>query len=68
MIGRLSWVGWKSQNGVITPEDVGQDQDVDLLQGLVEGVRLVLHTDSGQSRPSLVCLRMSSSPVWEIKR
>ena len=51
MIGRLSWgVGnGNSQNDVITPENVGQDKDVDLLEGLIQGVRLVLHADSGQS-------------------
>ena len=39
---------YKTSKYVIAPEYVGQGEDVHLLQGLVEGVRLVLHTDSGQ--------------------
>ena len=49
MMGRLcEKVTFDIKHFVIAPENVGQGKDVHLLQGLIEGVRLVLHTDSGQ--------------------
>ena len=67
MMGRLcEKVTFDIKHFVIAPEYVGQGEDVHLLQGLIEGVGLVLHTDSGQPGPSLVCLQMSSSPVGKI--
>ena len=49
MMGRLcEKVTFDIKHFVIAPEYVGQGKDVHLLQGLIEGVGLVLHTDSGQ--------------------
>ena len=47
MIGRLS--GRIVGKVIFAPEHVGQCEDVDLLQGLVERVGLILHTHSRQS-------------------
>ena len=42
----------------VSPKDMSQGKDMDFLEGLVQGIRVVVNTHRRQTGTSLVCLGM----------